>query len=189
MHGRRQRGRLLTAVPRIVEEAWHDNPATTWQRAKRLLAAGNEQLVDLAHGHADDAEVEVDVHGQDCLDLDPELLGVPIRVVRVLVKPIRSSRFWVWTAEKAEHRDRCIALELCCLPKGFAIDDDALFIGDDGPHDAIGADTRPDLFDLLLRVLMGVSGIRLEAVRIHELKQQVIRNRLRAGRYGKWWRG
>ena len=32
--------RLLTAVPRIVEEIWHDNPATTWERAKKLLAEG-----------------------------------------------------------------------------------------------------------------------------------------------------
>lgn len=35
--------RLLTAVPRIVEEAWHDSPATTWQRAKRLLAEGHDR--------------------------------------------------------------------------------------------------------------------------------------------------
>lgn len=32
--------KLLTAVPRIVEEIWHDNPATTWEKAKRLLAEG-----------------------------------------------------------------------------------------------------------------------------------------------------
>jgi hypothetical protein len=32
--------KLLAAVPRIVEEAWNDNPATTWERAKQLLAEG-----------------------------------------------------------------------------------------------------------------------------------------------------
>jgi len=32
--------KLLSAVPRIVEEAWNDNPATTWERAKQLLAEG-----------------------------------------------------------------------------------------------------------------------------------------------------
>jgi hypothetical protein len=32
--------RLLTAVPRIVEEIWHDEPATTWEKAKKLLADG-----------------------------------------------------------------------------------------------------------------------------------------------------
>lgn len=31
---------LLTAVPRIVEELWHDDPATTWEKAKKLLAEG-----------------------------------------------------------------------------------------------------------------------------------------------------
>jgi hypothetical protein len=35
--------RLLTAVPRIVEEAWNDNPAATWERAKRLLAEGHDR--------------------------------------------------------------------------------------------------------------------------------------------------
>jgi hypothetical protein len=35
--------RLLTAVPRIVEEVWHDNPATTWERAKGLLAEGHDR--------------------------------------------------------------------------------------------------------------------------------------------------
>ena len=34
---------LLTAVARIVEEAWNDNPATTWEKAKRLLAAGHDR--------------------------------------------------------------------------------------------------------------------------------------------------
>jgi hypothetical protein len=33
--------RLLSAVPRIVEEIWHDNPATTWQKARKLLAEGH----------------------------------------------------------------------------------------------------------------------------------------------------
>jgi hypothetical protein len=33
--------KLLTAVPRIVEELWHDNPTTTWEKAKRLLAEGH----------------------------------------------------------------------------------------------------------------------------------------------------
>ena len=33
--------RLLTAVPRIVEEIWHDEPATTWEKAKKLLAEGH----------------------------------------------------------------------------------------------------------------------------------------------------
>jgi hypothetical protein len=35
--------KLLTAVPRIVEEVWHDNPTTTWERAKRLLAEGHDR--------------------------------------------------------------------------------------------------------------------------------------------------
>jgi hypothetical protein len=35
--------KLLAAVPRIVEEAWNDNPATTWERAKRLLAEGHDR--------------------------------------------------------------------------------------------------------------------------------------------------
>jgi hypothetical protein len=35
--------RLLTAVPRIVEEIWHDNPATTWDKAKKLLAEGHHR--------------------------------------------------------------------------------------------------------------------------------------------------
>ena len=33
--------KLLAAAPRIVEEAWNDNPATTWERAKQLLAEGH----------------------------------------------------------------------------------------------------------------------------------------------------
>jgi hypothetical protein len=33
--------KLLTAAARIVEEVWQDNPATTWERAKRLLAEGH----------------------------------------------------------------------------------------------------------------------------------------------------
>jgi hypothetical protein len=32
--------RLLTAALRIVEEVWHDNPTSTWERAKKLLAEG-----------------------------------------------------------------------------------------------------------------------------------------------------
>jgi hypothetical protein len=35
--------KLLTAVPRIVEEVWHDNPVTTWERAKGLLAEGRDR--------------------------------------------------------------------------------------------------------------------------------------------------
>jgi hypothetical protein len=35
--------KLLTAVPRIVEELWHDNPTTTWEKAKRLLAEGHDR--------------------------------------------------------------------------------------------------------------------------------------------------
>jgi hypothetical protein len=35
--------KLLTAVPRIVEEVWHDNPASTWERAKKLLAEGHDR--------------------------------------------------------------------------------------------------------------------------------------------------
>ena len=35
--------RLLTAVPRIVEEIWHDNPATTWEKARKLLAEGYDR--------------------------------------------------------------------------------------------------------------------------------------------------
>jgi hypothetical protein len=35
--------KLLTAVPRIVEEVWHDNPTTTWEKAKRLLAEGHDR--------------------------------------------------------------------------------------------------------------------------------------------------
>jgi hypothetical protein len=35
--------KLLTAVPRIVEEVWHDNPVTTWERAKGLLAEGHDR--------------------------------------------------------------------------------------------------------------------------------------------------
>ena len=33
--------RLLTAVPRIVEEIWHDDPAGTWEKARKLLAEGH----------------------------------------------------------------------------------------------------------------------------------------------------
>lgn len=35
--------KLLTAVPRIVEEVWHDNPSTTWEKAKLLLAEGHNR--------------------------------------------------------------------------------------------------------------------------------------------------
>jgi hypothetical protein len=35
--------KLLTAVPRIMEEVWHDNPTSTWERAKRMLAEGHER--------------------------------------------------------------------------------------------------------------------------------------------------
>jgi hypothetical protein len=35
--------RLLTAVPRIVEEIWHDDPATTWEKAKKLLVDGHSR--------------------------------------------------------------------------------------------------------------------------------------------------
>jgi len=35
--------RLLTAVPRIVEEIWHNNPATTWEKAQKLLADGHNR--------------------------------------------------------------------------------------------------------------------------------------------------
>lgn len=35
--------RLLTAVPRVVEEIWHDAPATTWEKAKKLLAEGHNR--------------------------------------------------------------------------------------------------------------------------------------------------
>jgi hypothetical protein len=35
--------KLLTAVPRIVEEVWYDNPVTTWERAKGLLAEGHDR--------------------------------------------------------------------------------------------------------------------------------------------------
>jgi hypothetical protein len=35
--------KLLTAVPRIVEEIWQDNPATTWEKARQLLAAGHDR--------------------------------------------------------------------------------------------------------------------------------------------------
>ena len=35
--------RLLTAVPRIVEEIWHNNPATTWEKAQKLLADGHDR--------------------------------------------------------------------------------------------------------------------------------------------------
>ena len=35
--------RLLTTVPRIVEEIWHDSPATTWEKAKKLLAEGHDR--------------------------------------------------------------------------------------------------------------------------------------------------
>jgi hypothetical protein len=35
--------RLLTAVTRIVEEAWTDNPPATWEKAKRLLAEGHSR--------------------------------------------------------------------------------------------------------------------------------------------------
>jgi hypothetical protein len=34
---------LLAAVPRIVEEVWNDNPTSTWERAKRLLAEGHDR--------------------------------------------------------------------------------------------------------------------------------------------------
>ena len=32
--------KLLTAVPRIVEEIWHDDPPATWEKAKKLVAEG-----------------------------------------------------------------------------------------------------------------------------------------------------
>jgi len=32
--------RAMTAVTRIVEEIWHDNPPATWEKANRLLAEG-----------------------------------------------------------------------------------------------------------------------------------------------------
>jgi hypothetical protein len=35
--------RLLAAVARIVEEAWNDNPSTTWEKAKQLLAEGRNR--------------------------------------------------------------------------------------------------------------------------------------------------
>jgi hypothetical protein len=35
--------RLLTGVPRIVEEIWHNNPATTWEKAQKLLADGHNR--------------------------------------------------------------------------------------------------------------------------------------------------
>jgi hypothetical protein len=35
--------KLLTAAARIVEEVWQDNPATTWERAKLLLAEGHDR--------------------------------------------------------------------------------------------------------------------------------------------------
>ena len=35
--------RLLTAVPRIVEEIWHDDPASTWEKARKLLAEGHNR--------------------------------------------------------------------------------------------------------------------------------------------------
>ena len=35
--------RVLAAVPRIVEEVWHDNPTSTWEKAKRLLAEGHDR--------------------------------------------------------------------------------------------------------------------------------------------------
>jgi hypothetical protein len=34
---------LVTAAARIVEAAWQDNPASTWERAKRLLAEGHNR--------------------------------------------------------------------------------------------------------------------------------------------------
>ena len=43
--------KLLAAVPRIVEEAWNDNPATTWELAKRLLAEGHDRH-DVIHSLA-----------------------------------------------------------------------------------------------------------------------------------------
>ena len=36
----RRHDQLLTAVPRIVEEVWHDNPTTTWERAKTAAGRG-----------------------------------------------------------------------------------------------------------------------------------------------------
>jgi hypothetical protein len=35
--------KLLTAVPRVVEELWHDNPTTVWEKAKLLLAEGHDR--------------------------------------------------------------------------------------------------------------------------------------------------
>jgi hypothetical protein len=35
--------RLLAAVARVVEEAWNDNPTTTWEKAKRQLAEGRDR--------------------------------------------------------------------------------------------------------------------------------------------------
>jgi hypothetical protein len=32
--------RLLTAIPRVVEEIWHDQPASTWEKARQLMAEG-----------------------------------------------------------------------------------------------------------------------------------------------------
>jgi hypothetical protein len=34
---------LLAAAARIVEEVWQDNPTTTWEKAKRLLAEGHSR--------------------------------------------------------------------------------------------------------------------------------------------------
>jgi hypothetical protein len=34
---------LVTAAARVVEAAWQDNPASTWERAKRLLAEGHDR--------------------------------------------------------------------------------------------------------------------------------------------------
>jgi hypothetical protein len=43
--------KLLTAVTRVVEEVWHDNPTTTWEKAKRLLAEGHDRH-DVIHSLA-----------------------------------------------------------------------------------------------------------------------------------------
>jgi hypothetical protein len=43
--------RLLTAVARVVEEAWNDNPTTTWEKAKRQLAEGRDRH-DVIHALA-----------------------------------------------------------------------------------------------------------------------------------------
>lgn len=45
--------KFIAAASRVVEEIWHDDPAQTWQEARRLAATGLDRH-DVIHALADD---------------------------------------------------------------------------------------------------------------------------------------